>query len=282
MARGGDGKMKDVKGKRLQEDEEDFEPQVELHFTILEESEGGISQGKLWHCDVNAELQPDSSSLPDPEDESVYSDRTRSPSPERQRFPPAPERGARDRRMGSYPQPGPKQQVELHFTILEESEGGISEGRLCASEISSDEPLEIDYPKCQRHGPAQFGQPMFAANDSPPAKGMLEGETKGEVAQPGSADQQVEVQLAFFEDSEEVSLSQGPEDYPMCESPFTPDMYQGDYPKDYWDASIDSLANVVPATILDSDNLVTYFWGDEETDAGLEPVPTQLIYSGAD
>lgn len=234
--------MKDTKGKRLQEEEEDFEPQVELHFTILEESEGGISQGKLWHCDINAELQPDASSVPEPEDESVYSDQSRSLSPDLQKLLPAPEKGAKERSLESYLQPGPKQQVELHFTILEESEGGISEGRLCASEISSDEPLEIDYPKRPWDRPIPLGQPLVVEKDSAPAKDTLEGKTKGEVSQQGSADhQQVEVQFTIFEDSDEARLSQGPEDYPIWESPFRPDMFQGDYQKEDWDVSMDSL-----------------------------------------
>ncbi|XP_053154088.1 zinc finger protein 436-like [Hemicordylus capensis] len=248
----GDGMMKDTKGKTLQEEEEDFEPQVELHFTILEESEGGISQGKLWHCDIDAELQPESSSPPEPDDESVYSDRSRSPSPDLQEVLPAPDRKVGERRVETYPQQGPEQQVELHFTILEESEGGISEGKLCASEISPDEPQEMAYPESQWDGPVNWGkkpgQPSDVEKVSPPAEDRLEGEMKGEASQPESSDQQVELHFTIFDDSEEVSLSQGPEDYPIWESPFKPEMYQGDYPKEDWDASIDSLGDVFEAS----------------------------------
>ncbi|KAJ6668141.1 hypothetical protein lerEdw1_015518 [Lerista edwardsae] len=259
---------------------------------------GGISQGKLWHCDIDAELQPDSSSPPEADDDSVYSDRTRSPSPELQEVLPDPDRAVGESRGETYPQQGPEQQVELHFTILEESEGGISEGKLCASEVSLDEPLEVDHPlppnpEHQWNKPVHWSekprQPLEVERTSSPAQERLEGEMQG------GSDLQVEHHFTIFDDPEEVGLSQGPEDYPTWESPFKPGMYPGDYPKEDWDTSIDSLgdahpgvpfnpikANCMPATILDSDNLVTYFWGDEETDAASEPVPTQLIYSGAD
>nr|XP_008103725.1 PREDICTED: zinc finger protein 629-like [Anolis carolinensis] len=239
--------MKDTKGKTLQEEEEDFEPQVELHFTILEESEGGISQGKLWHCEINAELQPESSSPPD--DESMYSDPSRSPSPELEDVIPEPDDDERDEgpRADSYPLPN-SGQVELHFTILEESEGGISEGKLCASDSRLDEPLEIDYQAHHWDGPVNLNkkpmQPPAVEKDSPPVEGRLHEESKGEAPQQDSSDQQVELHFTIFDDPNEVNIPQGPEDYPMWESPFRPVGYQDEYPKEDWDASVDSLGEV--------------------------------------
>ncbi|XP_058023523.1 zinc finger and SCAN domain-containing protein 2-like isoform X4 [Ahaetulla prasina] len=243
--------MKDTKGKTLQEKEEGFEPQAELHFTILEESEGGISQGKLWPCEIDAELQPESSRQPDPDDEILYSDQSRS-SPEIQRLHPEPDRRVQERRVEMYPKPGSEQQVELHFTILEESEGGISEGKLCASEIGQDDsPPVVSYPERQWDRPVQWskkaGQPS-SVKESLPAEDRREAETKRPVLQPESSDQQVELHFTIFDDPEERSLSQGPEDYPVWESPFKPALYQGDYPKEIWDESIDSLGDVFEAS----------------------------------
>lgn len=246
--------MKDPKGKTVQEEEEDSEPQVELHFTILEESEGGISQGKLWHCEINAELQPDHSGTPEPDDESVYSDQMRSPSPELQEV--LPEGSPGERRAETFPPHGPEQQVELHFTILEESEGGISEGKLCASEVGLDEPVEEGYypehrwdkPEPPPGTEKQPCQPLSMEKDAPPVEDRVEEEGKGEAPQQEDSAQQVELHFTIFDDSEEVSISQGPEDYPIWESPFRPEMYQGDYPKDDWDASVDSLGDVFEAS----------------------------------
>nr|XP_060622546.1 zinc finger and SCAN domain-containing protein 2-like [Anolis sagrei ordinatus] len=244
--------MKDTKGKSLQEEEEDFEPQVELHFTILEESEGGISQGKLWHCEINAELQPESSSPQD--DESMYSDLSRSPSPELEDVIPEPDDDERDEgpRAASYPLPNSGQQVELHFTILEESEGGISEGKLCASDSRLDEPLEIDYQAHHWDGPVRLNkkpmQPLMVEKDSPPVEDRLHGESKGEVLQQDGSDQQVELHFTIFDDPNEVNIPQGPEDYPMWESPFRPAGYQEEYPKEDWDASVDSLGDAFEAS----------------------------------
>nr|XP_028575806.1 zinc finger protein 771-like [Podarcis muralis]XP_028575807.1 zinc finger protein 771-like [Podarcis muralis]XP_028575808.1 zinc finger protein 771-like [Podarcis muralis]XP_028575809.1 zinc finger protein 771-like [Podarcis muralis]XP_028575810.1 zinc finger protein 771-like [Podarcis muralis] len=251
--------MKDPKGKTLQEEEEeeeeeeDFGPQVELHFTILEESEGGISQGKLWHCEIDAELQPADSCQPELDDDSVYSDQSRSPSPELQEVLPHPDRGARERRAEAYPPQGPEQQVELHFTILEESEGGISEGKLCASEVRPDEPLQAGYPERPWDGPVPWSRKLSppSAAAKPlflPAEGRPERETKGEAPAQEASDQQVELHFSIFDDPEEASLSQGPEDYPMWESPFKPAMYPGNYPKEDWDMSIDSLGDAFEAS----------------------------------
>ncbi|XP_042310611.1 zinc finger protein 436-like isoform X2 [Sceloporus undulatus] len=248
----GHGTMKDTKGKTLQE-EEDFEPQVELHFTILEESEGGISQGKLWHCEINAELQPESSSQPELDDDSIYSDLSQSPSPELQDVIPEPddEEGDGRRNVEPYPPQSSGQQVELHFTILEESEGGISEGKLCASDTRLDEPLEIG---CQAH---QWGEPVHWSEnlsqpseiqkDSPPEENRLHGDLKGDALQQEISDQQMELHFTIFNDPDEVSFSQEPEDYPIWESPFKPAGYQGDYPKEDCDTSIDSLGDVFEA-----------------------------------
>uniref|UniRef100_A0A670Z3C0 C2H2-type domain-containing protein n=1 Tax=Pseudonaja textilis TaxID=8673 RepID=A0A670Z3C0_PSETE len=242
--------MKDTKGKTLQEKEKGFEPQVELHFTILEESEGGISQGKLWPCEIDAGLRPDSSCQPDPDDELLYSDQSRS-LPKVQRLQPEPDRSAQERGVEMYPQPGSKQQVELHFTILEESEGGISEGKLCASEIGRDESPEVSSPERQWDRSVQWsekaGQPS-GVKESLPAEDRPEAEAKRPVLQPESSDQQVELHFTIFNDPEERRLSQGPEDYPVWESPFKPALYQGDYPKEIWDASIDSLGDVFEAS----------------------------------
>uniref|UniRef100_A0A8D2LJQ9 C2H2-type domain-containing protein n=1 Tax=Varanus komodoensis TaxID=61221 RepID=A0A8D2LJQ9_VARKO len=99
------------------------------------------------------------------------------------------------------------------------------------------------YPERQWEEPVCWSEKPSQALDvvekgSPPAGGRLEGETKGEV----------EFHFTIFDDPEEVGFSQGPEDYPIWESPFKPAMYQGDYPKEDWDASINSLGDVFEAS----------------------------------
>ncbi|XP_070594098.1 zinc finger protein 79-like [Erythrolamprus reginae] len=242
--------MKDTKGKTLQVKEEGSEPQVELHFTILEESEGGISQGKLWPCEIDAEPPPESSRQPDVDDELLYSDQSR-PSKVIKRTLPEPDRRAQEERMEMYSTPTSEQQVELHFTILEESEGGISEGKLCASEIPQDESPGVNYQE-QWDRPLQWSEKADqppGVKESLPAEDRPEDEAKRPVLQPESSDQQVEVHFTIFDDPEEKSPSQGPEDYPVWESPFKPAHYQGDSPKEIWDAPIESLGEVFEASL---------------------------------
>nr|XP_020664492.1 zinc finger protein 436-like isoform X2 [Pogona vitticeps] len=246
--------MKDPKGKTFQELEEDFEPQVELHFTILEESEGGISQGKLWPCEIDAELQPESSCRPELDDDLVCSDLSQPPSPDVQEIlPEADEESAGEQRVGPYSPQRPEQQVELHFTILEESEGGISEGKLCASDVRLDDSAEVGYQKHQWDRPVQWNEKFLQPSEAPtnlppPVEDRPEGESKRDELPQESSDQQVELHFTIFDDPEEGSLSQGPEDYPIWESPFKPAMFHGDCPKEDWDTSIDSLGDVFEAS----------------------------------
>uniref|UniRef100_A0A8C6VJK7 C2H2-type domain-containing protein n=1 Tax=Naja naja TaxID=35670 RepID=A0A8C6VJK7_NAJNA len=81
------------------------------------------------------------------------------------------------------------------------------------------------------------GQPS-GVKESLPAEDRPEAEAKRPVLQPESSDQQVELHFTIFDDPEERRLSQGPEDYPVWETPFKPALYQGDYPKEIWDSFV--------------------------------------------